>query len=114
MELTTTQPLIWIEDKLWERFYKECTIAEMKKARDKKVDISVWKEILTDYQIARYWEADVIDRFLYFSLPSQPKYIQDKFKISIANMSREQKRKLTYEAIKLRIDMWKHEEEYYK
>jgi hypothetical protein len=29
-------------------------------------------------------------------------------------MSREQKKALTYDAIKLRIDMWKHDEEYYK
>jgi hypothetical protein len=86
----------------------------MKKARDKKIDISVGKEILTDYQIARYGEADTIDRFLYFSLPSQPKYIRDKFKIAIANMTREQKKKLTYDAIKIRIDMWKSDEEYYK
>jgi hypothetical protein len=85
----------------------------MKRARDKKTDISVGKEILTDYQIARYGEADTIDRFMYFSLPSQPKYIRDKFKIAIANMGREQKKALTYEAIKLRIDMWKHDEVYY-
>lgn len=114
MEITTTNPLIWIEDKLWERFYKECTLDDMKKARDRKIDISVWNEVLTDYQITRYWEADTIDRFIYFSLPSQPQYIRNKFKTSIANMSREQKRSLTYDGIKIRIDMWKHEEEYYK
>lgn len=113
-EIITTDTLCWIEDRFENRYYKECSLADLKKARDKKVDISVWNEVLTDYFIARYWEADTIDRFLYFALPKYPKFIQDRFKVSLMNMWREQKKKLSYEQIKSTIDNWVKDSEYYK
>ena len=115
MEIAWIQPLCWILDNEWIIHYKECMLDDLQNARKYKVDIlTTNNEVLTDYQVAKYWEADTIHRFLYFSLPGQPKYIRNKFKIAIANMSREQKKALSYDAIKITIDRWKHDEEYYK
>lgn len=112
-EIISQEPLCWIEDKFENRYHKECTLKYIADARVAKMDISVWNEVLTDYFIARYGEADTIDRFLYFSLPKYPKFIQDRFKTSLMNMGREQKRKLSYEQIKITVDSWIRDEEYY-
>ena len=114
-ELAPTDPLCWILDNEWIKHYKECTLEELQKARSYKTDILTSdNEVLTDYQISKYWKADTSDMFLYFSLPKYPKHIQDKFKISLLNMSREQRKNLSYWAIKTTLDKWISDEEYYK
>ena len=79
-----------------------------------KVDIlTAHNEVLTDYQIAKYGTADIADRFLFFALPKYPQKIQSRLKISLQNMPREQRKNLSYEAIKIAIDRWIHEDTYY-
>lgn len=113
-EIITTNPLCWILDNEGNRHYKECTLEELQKARSYKTDIlTSWDEVLTDYQIAKYWKADVVDRFLYFVLPKYPKKIRDRFNISVVNMWKEQRKNLSYEAIKNALDGWIKEETYY-
>lgn len=128
-EISTTQSLCWIEDKFENRYYKECTKQYLADARLKKMDICVWdsrsidkdwkdifvpwSEVLTDYFVARYGEATTIDRFIHFALPKQPKFIQDRFLVAVWNMWREQRKKLTYEALMNTIKSWKHDDEYY-
>lgn len=113
-EIITTQPLCWILDNEWIKHYKECSLEDLQQARMQKVDIlTASSEVLTDYPIAKYWKADVVDRFLFFALPKYPAYIQKKFKMSVANMGREQRNSLTYDAISQAIKRWIHEEQYY-
>jgi len=113
-EIITTQPLCWILDNERSRHYKECSLEELQKARSYKTDIlTAEDEVLTDYQIAKYWKADIVDRFLYFALPKYPKKIKDRFKISVSSMTKEQRKSLSYDAIKNAIDSWIKEETYY-
>lgn len=129
-EIITTQPLCWILDNEGNRHYKECSLEELQIARDKKKDIRVWdslyidsewktckrsgEEMLTDYQISKYWKADIVDRFLYFALPKYPKKIKDRFKISVSNMTKERRKDLSYDAIMITLESWIKEESYYQ
>lgn len=128
-EIITTQPLCWVIDAEWNKYYKECTLESLQNARDKKLDIRVgdniffdkewkeyknpWEEILTHFQISKYGKADTVDIFIYFALPKYPKKIKDRFKISVSNMTKERRKELSYEAIKTTIDSWIKEETYY-
>lgn len=113
-EIITTQPLCWILDNDGNRHYKECTLEELQKARGYKTDIlTAEDEVLTDYQIAKYWKADIVDRFLYFALPKYPKKIKDRFKVSVSNMTKERRKELSYKNIRNTIDSWIKEESYY-
>lgn len=114
MEITLNKPLCWILDNEWQRHYKECTLDDLQKARSLKTDVRTSNDIvLTDYQISKYWKADTCDMFMYFSLPSYPKKIRDRFKTALSNMSRDQRSNLKYEVIKSRLDSWVEEEKYY-
>lgn len=128
-EIVNTRPLCWVIDFEWNKFFKECTLESLQQARAKKIDIRVWdsiffdsewkeyknpwSEILTHSQVTKYWSADIADRFVYFALPKYPKKIQSRLKISLQNMPREQRKNLSYEAIKIAIDRWIHEDSYY-
>jgi len=128
-EITNTEPLLWVEDRMENRYFKECTLEAMQFARNQKLDVSVWDsrtidhewkeifvpwiEVLTDKFIARYWKADTVDRFIYFSLPKYPDWVREKFKVSIWNLSREKKKSLTYNAIKITVGQWIHDKKYY-
>lgn len=127
-EISQKIELCWIIDTEWEKFYKECTIESLQDARNKRRDIRVWDSILykngemikktwdiilTSFQIAKYWKADTADVFIYLSLPKYPDYIQKKLKTAVANMWREQRNSITYEAISQTIKRWIHEENYY-
>jgi len=113
-EIITTQPLCWILDNEGNRHYKECSLEELQQARIYKTDIlTAWEEVLTDYQIAKYGKADIVDIFIYFALPKYPKKIKDRFKISVSNMTKDRRRELSYEAIKNTVEWWIKEDNYY-
>lgn len=114
MELITQQPLCWIQDNEGNRHYKECTLEDLQSARRQKVDIMTSKdEVLTDYQVAKYWKSDIIDRYIHFVIPKIEPYIQTRFKTMIANMTKQQRESITYEWIKLWVEKQRKDEEYY-
>jgi len=115
MELITQQPLCWIQDNEWTRHYKECTLEDLQQARKHKVDILTSSdEVLTDYQVAKYWKADIIDRYIYFVIPKIEPYIQTRFKTMILNFTKQQRENITYEWIKIWVEKQRKDEEYYK
>ena len=128
-EIIQNIELCYIIDKEWEKFYKECTLESLEKARKDNRDIRIWDSIfyskewemikktweivLTSFNISKYWKADTADIFVYLSLPKYPKKIQDKFKLSLSNMRKEQRNHLSYGVIKYTLDRWIEEDKYY-
>lgn len=113
MEIIENKELCYIIDNDWRKYYKECSLNELQRARKEKMDIMCWNEVLTHYDVKKYWKADISDIFIYFVLPKYPKFIQDKFKTTVNNMSIEKRNKLTYEQIKNAVNRWVEEEKYY-
>jgi ABC-type phosphate/phosphonate transport system substrate-binding protein len=86
----------------------------LQSARRQKVDILTSKdEVLTDYQVAKYWKADIIDRYIHFVIPKLEPYIQTRFKTMILNLTKQQRENITYEWIKQWVEKQKKDEEYY-
>lgn len=113
-EITNTDPLCWILDNEWHKYYKKCELSDLQKARNNKLDILCeWDIILTHFQISKYWKADTIDRFIFFSLPSYPAEIKRRFKNAIENLPDYRKKTLTYDQISQTVKRWREEDEYY-
>ena len=113
-EITNTDPLCWILDNEWDKYYKKCELQDLQKARNNKLDISCeWDIILTHFQISKYGKADTIDRFIFFSLPSYPSEIKRRFKNAIENLPEYRKKTLTYDQISETVKRWRYEEQYY-
>lgn len=113
MELITTQPLCYIIDNGGNRHYKECTLEDLQEARKQKLDISCNDEILTHFDISKYWKADIIDRYIHFVIPKLEPYIQTRFKTMILNFTKHQRENITYEWIKQWVEKQRKDEEYY-
>lgn len=116
--LLEIKPLCWLKDKDDNIFFKEITYENLRQARTQKDDIGCTdlkgkKYTLTHYEIQKYWEADIIDHFLYFVLPKEDKIIRDRFHMTLSNMTKRQKEELTYESVEKWIENQKKQESYY-
>lgn len=117
-ELVEQRPLVWIDDKLKNRYYREATYEALKNARKAMSDIDCQdltgrKCTLTHFEIEKFWQADTVDHYLFFALPKEDKDIQRQFHITISNMSKKQRDELTYEKIRRWIESKKQEKKYY-
>lgn len=111
--------LCWIKDKEDNIYYRECSHEELKNARKvmsdiECVDLKGKKYTLTHYEIQKYWEADVIDHYLYFVVPKKPKFVRLRFYNLVSGMTKKQRSDLNYQFIERWMEKQIETEEYYK
>lgn len=116
MELDTIKPLTRIENKEWV-WYSEHTLETVKSVWKKKEWLPVWNTIIP-YNLyeTTISEADVVDRYLYFSLleiAKQHPDIAEKLQRRLKIMTRGERAVVSYAWLRWYVEREIKDKEYY-